>query len=95
MGPGGDDVRQNVVYRAEFFREGDCYVGLVPELEVSSFGETLDEAKQSLQEAVEAFVGECETLGTLQQVMEESGFAEKGGSWLPRQPVATELLTTK
>ena len=82
-----------IVYRAEFFKEGDVYVALAPELNVSSFGETLEEAKRSIQEAVEAFVEECDRMGTLGEVMEEAGFLKKNGQWLPRQPVAAELLT--
>jgi predicted RNase H-like HicB family nuclease len=88
-------MTEQVVYRAEFFKEGDMYVGLSPELNVSSFGETLDEAKRSVQEAVEAFLEECRTMGTLEEVMEEAGFVKKGRQWLSRQPVAAELLTTR
>lgn len=84
---------QRIVYRAEFFKEGDQYVALAPELNVSSFGETLEEAKRSIQEAVEAFVEECERMGTLQEVIEEAGFVRKGDGWLPREPVAAETLT--
>ena len=84
---------QRIVYRAEFFKEGDLYVALAPELNVSSFGETLEEAKRSIQEAVEAFVEECERMGTLEEVMEEAGFVKRDDRWLPRQPVAAELLT--
>jgi len=58
-----------IVFRAEFFKEGDLYVGLAPELNVSSFGETLNEAKRSLQEAVEAFIEECEAMGTFEEVL--------------------------
>ncbi len=32
-------MKWKVIYRAEFFREGDLYVGIVPELDVSSYGE--------------------------------------------------------
>jgi len=85
---------RRVVFRAEFFREGALYVGLAPELSVSSFGETLADAKRSLQEAVEGFIEECEAMGTFEQVIEEAGFEMKGDHWFPRQPVAAELLTT-
>lgn len=67
-------MARHVVFRAEFFKEGDLYVGLAPELNVSSFRDTLDDAKRSLQEAVEAFVEECEVMGTFEDVMEEAGF---------------------
>ena len=86
-------MAQQIVFRAEFFREGDLYVGLAPELNVSSFGETLDEAKESLKEAVDGFLEECETMGTLEDVIEEAGFEKTGNQWLPRQPIAAELLS--
>ena len=66
-----------VTFRAEIFPEGDLYVGLSPELNVSSFGETIEEAKHSLHEAVEAFVEECEAMGTLEEVMSEAGFIKE------------------
>jgi predicted RNase H-like HicB family nuclease len=93
---GVNDMSERIVCRAEFFKEKekDVYVGLSPELNVSSFGETLEEASRSLQEAVEAFAEACEAMGTFEEVMEESGFTKKGDSWLPRQPVAAELLIT-
>jgi predicted RNase H-like HicB family nuclease len=87
-------MAERIVCRAEFFKDGDIYVGLAPELNVSSFGEALDEVRRSLQEAVEAFAESCQAMGTFEEVMEESGFTKKGESWLPRQPVAAELLIT-
>jgi predicted RNase H-like HicB family nuclease len=89
---GVNRMAERIVYRAEFFKEGDLYVGMAPELNVSSFGETLEDARRSLQEAVEAFAEACQTMGTFEEVMEESGFTKRGDSWLPRQPVAAELL---
>lgn len=41
-----------VPYTSQLFREGDSVVALCPELNVSSFGETPQEALSSLQEAV-------------------------------------------
>jgi len=37
-------------------REGDGYVSLCPELDVASPGETIEEARKNLQEAVELFL---------------------------------------
>jgi predicted RNase H-like HicB family nuclease len=89
----GESMAHRIVYRAEFFQEGDVYIGLASELNVSSFGETLEEARQSLQEAVEAFVEECQNMGTFEEVMEEAGFVKKGELWVPRQPLVAEMLT--
>jgi predicted RNase H-like HicB family nuclease len=88
---GVNSMAERIVYCAELFKEGDLYVGLAPELNISSFGETLEEARHSLQEAVEAFAEACQAMGTFEEVMEEWGFTKRGDSWLPRQPIATEL----
>jgi len=37
-------------------REGDGYVSLCPELDVASQGDTIEEARKNLQEAVELFL---------------------------------------
>ena len=36
-------------------REGDGYVSLCPEVDVASQGETVDEARENLKEALELF----------------------------------------
>ncbi|MBI4697659.1 MAG: type II toxin-antitoxin system HicB family antitoxin [Nitrospirae bacterium] len=78
--------------RIEIFKENDVYVALSPELNVSSFGDTIEDAKKSVKEAIEAFVEECEKMGTLEEVLEESGFLKINNSWKSRMPVAEENL---
>lgn len=68
-------------------------MALCPELNVSSFGETIEEAKHSLQEAIEAFIEECEAMGTLEEVMSETGFVEEHHTWIHRKPLVEELLS--
>ncbi len=82
----------DVSVRVEIFKEGDAYVALSPELNVSSFGETVDEAKKSLKEAVGVFIEECEAMGTLEEVLEESGFSRINNSWESRKPIIEENL---
>ncbi len=36
-------------------REGDGYVSLCPELDIASQGDTIDEARENLREAIELF----------------------------------------
>ncbi|MDF0591833.1 hypothetical protein [Candidatus Methanocrinis natronophilus] len=86
-------MARRIVLRAEFFREDAFFVGLAPELDVSSFGESLDEAKRSLEEAVLAFLEECEAMGTLDEVLQEAGFRWEGDLWIPRPPRAAQLLS--
>ena len=72
-------------FRAEVFEEGDDYVAVCPELDVSSFGDSVAEAEESLREAVEAFVEGCRSLGTLDEVLAEVGFTpsppSRGEGW--------------
>lgn len=86
-------MQQNIQLKLEIFQEGDLYVGICPALNVSSFGETIAEAKQSIQEAVEGFIEECDEMGTLLEVLEESGFALQNEVWLYPQPIAVEMIT--
>ena len=76
--------------KIEVFKEGDLYVSLCPSLNISSFGESIDEAKKALVEAVKIFIEECSEMGTLDEVLEESGFTRKDQDWLPRQAVSQE-----
>ncbi len=41
-------------------REGDGYVSLCPELDITSQGDTVEEARSNLIEAVELFFGEAD-----------------------------------
>lgn len=40
-------MKQTIVVRAEIFREGHLYLGVCPDLNVSSFGETIEGAKSA------------------------------------------------
>ncbi len=71
---------QKIIFRAEIFKESNLYVSICPELNVSSFGETVEEAKHSLYEAVEAFIEECQAMGTLEEVMSEKAIPFCEGS---------------
>jgi predicted RNase H-like HicB family nuclease len=63
----------NLSLKVEVFKEEDVYVALSPELNVSSFGTTVDEARKSFTEAIMIFIEECQELGTLEEVLEEAG----------------------
>jgi len=46
---------KNVQLTAIIEREGDGYVGLCPEFDIASQGDTIEAARKNLQEAVELF----------------------------------------
>lgn len=73
--------------KVEIFQEDDVYVALARDLDVSSFGDTPEDAQSSVQEALTAFIEECERMGTLWDVLEEAGFVKIKGGYEPRQPL--------
>lgn len=82
-----------VEFRAEIFEENDVYVAVCPELNVSSFGDSVEEARLCLAEAVAAFLEEFRTMGILDEVLEEAGYLKRGDAWIPRRAVREERLT--
>ncbi|MEW5691979.1 MAG: type II toxin-antitoxin system HicB family antitoxin [Candidatus Hydrogenedentota bacterium] len=84
-----------ILIRMEIFKEGDEYISLCPELNISSFGSSIEEAKKSLKEAVDLFLEECEKMGTLVTVLEEAGFTyiqKPVPQWVSPQPIDIEFL---
>jgi len=76
------------------FREADSYVAYCPELDVSSCGRGVDEARANLKTATRLLIEETEKLGTLDQVLQEAGYLPDGkGGYLPPRLVATESAT--
>ncbi len=77
------------------FEEGKAYVAYCPELDVSSCGKTVDHAKEMLKTAVKLFIEEAEKMGTLEDILEESGYKKDlDGRWQPPKLVATELVSS-
>ena len=77
----------SITLKVNVFKEGDVYVALCPVLNVSSFGDDIEHAKSSLKEALEAFLEECEAMGTLEAVLEETGFVKKKTMWVSEEPI--------
>ena len=89
-----ESAMTSVIFAAEIFPEGNVYVGLCRELGVSSFGDSPDQAGASLKEAVGTFLEGCRILGTLTDVLEESGFEMTDGTWRLREPVKMHEIAT-
>ncbi len=42
--------------------------------------------------ALEAFLEECEAMGTLQDILEDAGFVKEKESWILEEPVIKEKI---
>ena len=71
----------DVPYTVHTFKEGHTYVAYVPELDLSSCGATDDEARKNIREAVQAFLDTSAEMGTLDEILEESGYTREAGGW--------------
>ena len=84
---------QNIAFTVHIFREGDSYVAHAPELDVSSCGETTEVARKNILDAVQGFLETSEEMGTLADVLEESGYRLEGGHWRAPEFVALDHLS--
>lgn len=60
----------SIPYTSQLYKEDDQIVAMCPELNVSSFGDTAEEAVTTLQEAVTLFLEECQLMGTLEMILD-------------------------
>ena len=83
-----------IEFDAIIFQEGYSFVAHCPELDVSSSGHDVDEARQNLKMAVRLFVEEAEKLGTLEDILREGGYERStDGAWKSPRIVATEVMS--
>ena len=80
-------------FDAIVFQEETTYVAHCPELDVSSCGKTLDDARQNLKTAVRLFLEEAEKLGTVEDILRECNFKlNPHGVWTSPRLVSTEVM---
>lgn len=83
-----------IEFDAIIFEEGKAYVAHSPELDVSSCGKDIDEARRNLKTAVRLFVEEAEKLGTLGDILREAGYQRStDGTWRSPRIVSTEVMS--
>jgi len=65
----------------ELWKEGNMYVSYCPELDIASCGETVYQAKSNFKEVILINLEEAQKMGTLDQLLKESGFDEFQGNF--------------
>lgn len=74
-------------------KEGKAFVAYSPELDLSSCGSTVEQARTNLKTAVRLFIEEAEKMGTLEDILGEAGYRkDRAGKWNPPSLVAMELV---
>jgi len=68
-------------YTVQLWREENQYVAHAMPLDVMSAGASPEEARHALDEAVGLFLKTAADMGTLEQVLEEVGYAFQDDAW--------------
>ena len=71
-----------IVYQIEESRAGAGWSAHCPELEVTVFGDTRDDARTALRKQVGNYLEDCEDLGVLEDTLIEAGFYDNGEVWM-------------
>ena len=82
IGLGFQKVSLNVV----FYREGHTFIAYSPALDLSSCGDTQEQAKTRFEEILQMFLEETKKMGTLEDVLLDCGWRKVGHrqkSWQP------------
>lgn len=83
----------NIEFDMIVLKEEKTFVAYSPELDVSSCGNTVEEARKNLKTAVRLFLEEAEKMGTIEDILIEAGYQrDEANNWIAPRMVATELI---
>ena len=66
-------LRKMIIYNEIVFKEVNAYIAYCPELDLSSCGSSIEQAKEMLRTAMRLFIEETEKMGTLEEILEGAG----------------------
>jgi predicted RNase H-like HicB family nuclease len=69
---------RDLITTAEIWKEGGMYTSYCPELDMASCGHTTEEARKNLEEVITIQLEETAKLGTLDDLLRESGYSRHG-----------------
>ena len=82
-----------IEHTVQVWKEGDAYVARAVPLDVLSCGDTADDARKNLAEAVDLFLKTASAHGTLVEVLEECGYVREGDEWRAPKLLLSETVT--
>jgi hypothetical protein len=80
-----EGAKDSITYRIEESRTGASWQAVCPELLITGFGDTVDEAKDSLRRQVSEYLEDCDDLGVLDEVLIEAGFYFDDDRWISNE----------
>ena len=84
----------NIEFIIHVWQEGNQFIAHAMPLDVMSSGNTPDEAKKALDEAVHLFVQTASDMGTLDEILDECGYECHKGTCVAPAWIAIERHTS-
>ena len=84
---------EDLLFTVHVFKEGDVFIAYVPQLDVSSCGDTATAVRRSIQDAVSLLLETSKERGTLTEILEEAGYRHEGRHWLPPEHISLDRLS--
>jgi hypothetical protein len=84
----------SIEYTVHIWQEARRYIAHAMPLDVISAGPSPEEARKALDEAVHLFLVTAADMGTLEDVLQESGYELRQGGWVSPSWVAIERHST-
>ena len=80
----------NIDYTVNIWTEEEQFIAHAMPLDVMSAGQTVEEARKALDEAVHLFLATAADMDTLQDVLREAGYQWSVDNWIAPPWVSTE-----
>lgn len=71
-----------VIYQIEESKFGSSFQAVCPELLITAFGDTAQDARDGLRQQVADYLEDCDNLGVLDETLIEAGFYFDDGVWI-------------
>ncbi len=80
----------DINYTLQIWKEGTQFVAHAMPLDVMSSGQTPELARIALDEAVQLFLATAADRGTLDEILQETGYQLQNGKWIAPEWIAIE-----
>lgn len=81
---------KTVEYTVHIWQEANQYIAHAMPLDVLSSGSTPEDARKALDEAIHLFLVTAADIGTLEDILQESGYEFREGVWVAPSWIAIE-----
>lgn len=71
-------------------KEGDSFIAYTPALDLSTAGDTFEDAQKNFSEAVNIFFEELAEMGTISEVLEGLGWQKQNNTFMPPVVIANQ-----